>query len=57
MNILHFLSKELFTKNVLCLDVLPDAVLFMVVSPLLVKKIQEDLDGYRSAFGEGWHGQ
>jgi len=38
MNIFHFLSKEFFRENVLCLYILPNAVLLPYVTPLIMEK-------------------
>jgi hypothetical protein len=41
MDILHLLGKELHGEDILCLDVLPDAVLVACIPALPVKEIEQ----------------
>jgi len=41
MNILHFLSKKLFGVDVLRLHILPNAMFFAFITPLLVEKLKK----------------
>ena len=43
MNVFQLLSKELFTKNVLCLNILPNAVLISPITALLMEERKEFL--------------